>query len=697
MASKAVVHSVKNPLTLGRNLDTICGIVIPVASHIYICPETNQCHLQKIAPAPVARKRSKTLRRIFDPTHATCYNRFMRCRHILTLSGFALTLVVLGEAALGRRHRRIALRQPESGLMSETLNLRWQEIAHHRRLVVFGDSVAHGEDEGWVSGLAARLAAERSQEDWHVITAGVAGNTTLQGNSRLVRDVLQHRPHLLLVAFGLNDMHLNRYEDDARRERLFPMELRAVLFRSHLYQMLEARSRRRWRALFPPNPTESGTVEEEPRVSPRVFAAALKRIRQAAENQGARVYFLTMTPLDDRFQPNWPESRRRRQFALHSRYNDLIRQAAGANLVDVAAAFEGRDLSILLGADGVHPTSEGYRLLEETAAQTLFTDRSLCPAEETLPSPLFSVIIPNWNGAHHLPTCLDALRRQTYPHFEIIISDNGSTDTSQTLVTESYPEVRWLGLPENRGLAVACNEAARIARGDVLVMLNNDTEVEEGWLSALVESLVRHPDAGAVASKLLLFDRRDVLHSAGDGFGRDGLPYNRGVWEVDRGQYDGDQEVFGACGGAAAYRRRAWEEAGGFDEDLFMYCEDVDLDWRLWLLGWKVVFAPQARVYHRLSATGGGSIASFYTGRNTLSVLLKDVPTPILRRYGWLMLRAQMRIAWSALRSWRGEAARARLRGQLAALWHLPRTLRKRRSVQATSRLSLDEINGLLD
>jgi GT2 family glycosyltransferase len=290
-----------------------------------------------------------------------------------------------------------------------------------------------------------------------------------------------------------------------------------------------------------------------------------------------------------------------------------------------------------------------------------------------------------------------ALRRQTYPYAEIIVVDNGSTDGSRALVEELYPEVRWLGLAQNRGLAAACNAAAGIARGDVLAMLNNDTEPEAGWLAALAEALVRHPDAGAVASKLLLFDQRDVLHSAGDGFGRDGIPRNRGVWQADRGQYDGEEEVFGACAGAAAYRRVAWEEAGGFDEDFFMYCEDVDLAWRLRLLGWKVVFAPEARVYHRLSATGGGPIASYYTGRNTITVILKDVPTPFLRRYGWRILAAQVRITWDALRAWRGEAARARLRGQLAALRLLPHTLRKRRAVQATRRVPLDVLEVLLE
>jgi GT2 family glycosyltransferase len=120
-------------------------------------------------------------------------------------------------------------------------------------------------------------------------------------------------------------------------------------------------------------------------------------------------------------------------------------------------------------------------------------------------------------------------------------------------------------------------------------------------------------------------------------------------------------------------------EIGLFDEALFMYLEDVDLNWRAQLAGYKAVFAPAALVYHRLSATGGGPLASYYTGRNTMWVLAKNLPGPIFRRHWRAVVGAQLRIASDALRAWRGEAARPRLRGQLAGLWGLPRWLGKRR------------------
>jgi len=309
-----------------------------------------------------------------------------------------------------------------------------------------------------------------------------------------------------------------------------------------------------------------------------------------------------------------------------------------------------------------------------------------------------SVIIPNYNGLRLLPACLDALEAQSYPadRFEVILVDDASSDGSVAYVEAYYPEVRTLALGENRGLAGACNAGAAIARGDLLVMLNNDTEVEPGWLAALAAVAERNPNAGAIASKMLLHDRRDTLHNAGDVMGCDGIPRNRGVWQADTGQYDADPVVFGGCGGGVAYRREAWEATGGFDDRLFMYLEDVDLAWRLRLLGWDAVFAPEARLYHHLSATGGGTLASFYTGRNTLWVITKDMPGPLIRRHLGAIVRGQWRVTRDALRALRGEAARARLRGQLAGLFGMPAVLSWRRKVQATRVAPIEALDRLL-
>jgi len=309
---------------------------------------------------------------------------------------------------------------------------------------------------------------------------------------------------------------------------------------------------------------------------------------------------------------------------------------------------------------------------------------------------LVSVIIVNWNGAQHLPTCLNALRIQTYPHLEVIVVDNGSTDGSQELLAKVYPWVRLLELGENRGFTGGNNAGIAAARGDMLILLNNDTEVAPDWVEQVVGAFARHPEAGLVASKMLLFDRRDHFHTAGDLMRPDGLPGNRGVWQRDVGQFDREEYVFGACGGALAMRRALLRSIGALDDDFFFSAEDVDFAWRAQLAGWRCIYAPAAVVYHRLAATGGDVTASFYNGRNFLYLLAKDYPADLWRRHWPKVLRAQARIAWDALRAWRGKAARARLRGMIAGLCGLPKMLRKRRTVQALRRTSLDYLESIL-
>ncbi len=299
--------------------------------------------------------------------------------------------------------------------------------------------------------------------------------------------------------------------------------------------------------------------------------------------------------------------------------------------------------------------------------------------------PLISVIIPNWNGAEHLPVCLDSLQAQTWPAVETIVVDNASTDGSQALLARYDPAVQLIQLPENRGFTGACNAGLEAANGEILVLLNNDTEAEPNWLTAVAAAFERHPEAGSVASKMLIFDQRDQFHTTGDFYRLDGIPGNRGVWQKDVGQYEREEYVFSACGGSSAYRRSMLDQIGLLDDAFFFSCEDLDLGWRAQLAGWRCVYAPDAIVYHKLQATGGGTTASFYNGRNFIYLIVKDYPGSLLRRYWPGILRAQWRISWEALRAWRGAAARARLRGQLAGLLGLRRMLRARRQQNLTA------------
>jgi GT2 family glycosyltransferase len=308
---------------------------------------------------------------------------------------------------------------------------------------------------------------------------------------------------------------------------------------------------------------------------------------------------------------------------------------------------------------------------------------------------LISVVIPNWNGAKHLPVCLSALRRQTLPPLDVILVDNASSDESRQLVGRDFPEVKLLALPDNRRFAGACNAGIRAAGGEAIALLNNDTEADARWLENVAKCFAEHPDAGFVASKLRLFDKRDHLHSAGDYYSRRGVPGNRGVWQKDDGQFDTDY-VFGACGAASVYRRDMLDKIGLLDEQFEFSCEDVDLSWRAQLAGYKCAFAHDAIVYHKVSATGGGILNSYYDGRNFIWLLAKDVPGEVLRQNFGAIVGEQLGITWSALKAWRGEAARNRLKGQLAGVFGLPKMLRARQEVQASRSINSASLNTLL-
>ncbi len=328
---------------------------------------------------------------------------------------------------------------------------------------------------------------------------------------------------------------------------------------------------------------------------------------------------------------------------------------------------------------------------------------------------MISVVVPTYNGLRFLPTCLNALRAQIFRDFEIIVVDDASTDGTGELLAREFPEARVVALAQNHGFAHAVNAGIRAARSAVCALLNNDTEADPHWLAEIQRALDENPRAGIIACKLRLFNQRELLHSAGDFFRVDGIPGNRGVWERDAGQYDdsglgdaatrgrGDRSasprlrvtasptpVFGACGGAAAYRRAMLDDIGWFDEDLVANCEDVDMNWRARWAGWQIAYAPRAIVYHHLSATGGGAYGSFYVGRNFICVLVKNYPTALWKKYWRKILTAQLRVTMDALLHFRGAAARARLRGQIAGVLALPRWLKKRAAV--TRRVADDEI-----
>lgn len=301
-----------------------------------------------------------------------------------------------------------------------------------------------------------------------------------------------------------------------------------------------------------------------------------------------------------------------------------------------------------------------------------------------------SVVIINYNGRRYLEDLLGSLERQTRRPVETLLVDNASRDESLTYVRREFPRVRVLPQERNLGFSRAANLAADAARGTWLVLLNTDLRLEPDWLAELVAAAEADPSIAAVSSKLRLYDRPQRLNGVGGCMNRLGYTWDRGMGEEDRGQYDHTREVLFACAGAALFHRSRFREAGGFDPRFFMYHEDVDLCWRLWLRGFRVVTAPRAVAYHHLSAStreDRGLLWREILGeRHNMRALLKNYQSANLARALWdlMTLRQPVRRKWAQL-------------GNLA--WNLrwlPETLGLRHRIQKERRVTDAQLKRLI-
>lgn len=254
--------------------------------------------------------------------------------------------------------------------------------------------------------------------------------------------------------------------------------------------------------------------------------------------------------------------------------------------------------------------------------------------QERLPLKV-SVVVPNWNGLRFVGMCLDSLSKLDFEDYEVIVVDNGSTDGSRELIEEKYPEVRLLKLSDNMGFAIACNEGIKASNAEYIVLLNNDIEVTPDWLRELYEGMERHPECGMGTTKMMFLDQRDVFYNTGDLFHSWSAGGGRGQGEKDTGQYEKEEYVFGACAGAGIYRRKFFDQVGLFDEDFFIFAEDVDLNMRGQLQGLKSVYLPKAKVYHIGTATVGlySDRYVYLCKRNDIWVFIKNYSLSMYFKY----------------------------------------------------------------
>ena len=339
----------------------------------------------------------------------------------------------------------------------------------------------------------------------------------------------------------------------------------------------------------------------------------------------------------------------------------------------------------------LNPSHQGAQaMLGETTSNC--TKKIAEPLKQTSSeNPLASVIVPNWNGMRFVGMCLDSLAQLHFENFEVIVVDNGSEDGSREMIEEKYPWVRLLKLPDNMGFAIACNEGIKASKADYVVLLNNDIEVVPDWLTELYEGMERHPECGMGTTKMMFLDNRDVFYNTGDLFHSWSAGGGRGQGEKDNGQYDQEDYVFGACAGAGIYRKELFKKIGLFDEDFFIFAEDVDLNMRSQLQGFQAVYLPKSKVYHIGTATVGlySDRYVYLCKRNDIWVFIKNYSLKMYLKYLYSIWKHQFNdIKYF---TYRGQG-QVLLKSKWDALKLLPKMLFRRFQIQRTRTVTDSEI-----
>ena len=309
-----------------------------------------------------------------------------------------------------------------------------------------------------------------------------------------------------------------------------------------------------------------------------------------------------------------------------------------------------------------------------------------------------ALIVVNFNGKASLMKCLESVSRQTLAPCRVIVVDNASSDGSAVSAAQAYPDFEFVMLRENTGFAAANNLAARMATDcDWLALLNPDAYAAPDWLEMLCCAARDQPEVGSFGSRMLMADDPSRIDGTGDVYHASGL-----AWRNDHGasaasRANSPVEIFSPCAAAALYRRASFMSVTGFDEDFFCYMEDVDLGFRLRLLGLRCLYVPQAIVRHEGSATTGGKHSDFsiYHGhRNLVWVFVKNMPATLF----WVLLPLHLMlnlvsIVWFVVRG-QGTVI---LRAKRDAIAGLSRMWAKRQQIRQRRHIRVSDVWRLLD
>ena len=278
--------------------------------------------------------------------------------------------------------------------------------------------------------------------------------------------------------------------------------------------------------------------------------------------------------------------------------------------------------------------------------------------------PVICVLVLNYNGLRHLEPCFSSLQQLEYPadKLELVLVDNNSSDGSVEFMRTRFPGVKIVHHPQNYGFSKGNNLGAEQARGQLVAFLNNDMRVDRRWLIELAQPLLRDPDIICAGSKILSWNGK-YIDFAGSAANVLGHGFQEG-WGEPPEAFGEEKLILAPCGGAMLMDRQVFIDCGGFDEDYFAFYEDLDLGWRLWVLGYKVAYAPRAITYHVHHGWWGkapNAKVSVLYQRNAFCTLFKNYDDENLSRILPVALMLYLRRAYLAadvnVAAWRSEPA----------------------------------------
>ena len=309
-----------------------------------------------------------------------------------------------------------------------------------------------------------------------------------------------------------------------------------------------------------------------------------------------------------------------------------------------------------------------------------------------------AAVIVNWNSWDYLIKCITALQKQTVQFDRIVVVDNASDEIDYSIITNWPHRVEFIQAPANLGFAKGNNIAFDFLKAyEFVALVNPDAYLEKDWLENMLSASQRYPKIASFASCLVMANNHNKWDGYGDTYHISGLAWRNGHGQFLNEKYQIEQDVFSACAAAALYRFDALQEAGGFDEDYFCYMEDVDLGFRLRLLGYSCVLVPNAIAYHVGSATTGGERSDFalYHGhRNLVWTYIKNMPGFLF----WVLLPLHLIMNLVSIIQFVivGQGL-VILRAKWDALKGVKLMLCKRKQIQAMRKVSVSDIWRVMD